>query len=136
MIQPVVVLFAVFGALLGACGLGLAATGVVMLVEGNEAGVVGVCGLLICYGGYLFGRAAGRVRRDLHEHPLSEQQQRSRKRSVGLFLGSTLTLIVGAATLPGPTIVHVVMVVTALLLLPLMLAREFEPPKKHKPSDG
>ena len=132
-----VVLFAVFGALLGACGVGLAATGVWMLVEGNAAGVVGVvCGLPICYGGYLFGRAAVRVRRNLHEHPLSGARRRSRQRTVGFFLAYTASSIVGALILPVPTLFRVVMIVTALLVLPLMLAREFEPAKKQNPSGG
>lgn len=132
-----VVLFAIFGALLAACGLGLGALGIGMLVGGNTAGVVGVlCGLPICYGGYLFGRAAVRVRRDSHEHPLSEQRQRSRQRKVGFFLTYTASLIVGAVTLPVPAVVRAVMVISALLVLPAMLAREFEPAKKHKSPRG
>ena len=133
----VIVVFALFGALLASCGVGFVALGIAMLIEGNSAGIVGViCGLPICYGGYLFGRAAIRVRRDLHEHPLNIQQRRSRQRKLHFFLGYTASLIVGAVTLPVPTILRVIMAVCAVLVLPVMLAREFEPAKRHEPPSG
>jgi hypothetical protein len=40
--SAVVVLFAIFGALLAICGLGLVSVGIGMLIEGTGAGVLGV----------------------------------------------------------------------------------------------
>jgi hypothetical protein len=51
-----------------------------------------------------------------------------------LFVASSASLILGAVALSGATLVRVVMVITVLLVLPLTLAREFEPAKKRKPS--
>ena len=133
----VVVLFAIFGALLASCGVGLVAVGTGMLVEGNAAGVVGVlCGLPACYGGYLFWRAAVRIRRDLHEHPLNWQQQRSRRGKIRFLLGYTVVSIVGSLTLPVPGLVRVLMVVAALVVVPVILAGQFEPAKRPKSSGG
>ena len=108
-----------------------------MLFEGNGAGLVGVlCGLPVCYGAYLFARAAVRERRDLQEHQLNEHQRRSRRTKLRFILGYTATLIVGAITLPVPGTLRVVMAIAALLVVPLILAREFEPAKKHRPRGG
>jgi len=131
------VLFALFGALLASCGIGFTSLGIVMLIEGNSAGIVGViCGLPVCYGGYLFGRAAVRVRRDLHERPPDGQERRSRQKKLHHFLSYTASLIVGAVILPVPTVLRVVMAVAALLVLPVLLAREFEPATRRKPPGG
>ena len=132
-----VILFAIFGALLAGCGVGLVALGIGMLFESNSAGVVGViCGLPACYGSYLFWRAALRVRRDLHDRPPSLQQQRSRRRKVGALLGYTAATIAGVFTLPMPGLIRVLTVVATLIVVPVILAAEFEPPKRRKPSGG
>lgn len=129
-----VVVFAIFAVLLGICGGGLIVMGIVMLAEGTGAGVVGIiCGLPVTYGTYLFGRAAARVHRELRVHPPDEKQQESRRRSVRGVLGYTAAMIVGAVALPAPGAVRVLMAVSALLVMPLILARDFEPGKKRKP---
>ena len=129
-----VALFVIFGALLGACGVGLVGLGIGMLAEGQGAGVVGiVCGLPVCYGAYLFGRAAFRTRRDLQAHPLKPEQRRSRRARVRFVLVYTVSLIVGAVALPGPTPFRVLMAAFAVLVVPVILAGEFEPPKRHQP---
>jgi hypothetical protein len=133
----VVVLFWIFGALLASCGLGLVGLGTAMLAESNEAGAVGVlCGPPVCFGAYLFARAAVRARRDLHEHPLSEPQRRSRRTKLRFLVGYTASLIIGAIALPVPGTLRVIMVIAALLVVPPILALEFEPAKKRKPSGG
>jgi hypothetical protein len=131
----VIVLFAVVAALLGAFGLGFATWGVVLIAEGHAGvGLVGVIlGLPPSYGAYLFGRAAVRVRRDLREHPPSEQQESYRRRKVHYYVGYTAAVVIGAVVLPVPAILRVLMVVGALLALPPMLAWEFEPSRKRKP---
>jgi hypothetical protein len=130
----VVVLFAIFAAVLASCGVGLSALGVGMLAEGTGAGVIGIiCGLPVCYGAYLFGRAAIRTRRDLHTHPPDADQLQTRRRAVRGVVGYTVAMIVGAVALPAPAAVRVLMAVSALLLMPLILARDFEPRKKRKP---
>jgi hypothetical protein len=133
----VVVLFAIFGALLASCGVGLSALGIGMLVEGNTAGIGGiVCGLPACYGAYLFGRAAIRLRRDLHDHPLSVRQRRTRQGKLRYLLFYTASLIAAAVMMPVPTGVRVLLGVGAVLVVPLFLAREFEPAKNHDSSGG
>ncbi len=103
-----------------------------MLIEGDPAGVVGLgCGLPVCYGAYLFFRAAVRVRRELRRHPLTAEQRRSRRGMVRFVLGYTAFSIVGAVGLPVPTLVRVVMGISALAVMPLLLARQFEPAKKQ-----
>lgn len=132
----VVALFAIFGALLASCGVGLVGLGIGMLSEGNSAGIVGVaCGLPVCYGGYLFGRAAFRVRRGLRERPLNSRERRSRRRKVRFLLSYTASSIGGAIALPAPGAVRVLMVIGALLVVPVISAREFEPAKRHESPD-
>jgi hypothetical protein len=130
-------LFAIFGALLAACGAGLAALGIVMLAGGNGPGIVGVfAGVPLCYAAYLFARAAVRERRELREHPPDARQRRLRQAKVRFLLVYATALIVGVFVLPLPGAVRFLMVVAALLLVPLVLAREFEPAKKNRKSRG
>ena len=132
-----IVLFAFVGLALSACGLGLVGVGVGLAVEGSVgAGALGLaCGLLVSYGGYLFGRAAVRTRRQLHDHPLTPPEARSRRASVKHVLAYTTAVIVGDLVLPVPTGVRVVAAIGALLVVPLILVVDIEPPKRPLQQD-
>jgi hypothetical protein len=133
----VVVLFAIFGALLSVCGIGLVAVGVGMMAEGTGAGVALIlCGLPVCYGAYLFGRAAIRLRRELHDRPPNTDEKQARRKSVRGVLGYTAAMIAGAIALPAPGAVRVLMAVSAVLVMPVILARDFEPRKRREPPES
>jgi hypothetical protein len=128
-----VIVFAIFGAFLAICAIGLSGLGIGMLIDGNSAGVVGaLCGLPVGYGGYLFWRAAVRVRRDLRDQPPNPEERRSHQATVRFLLGYAASLIIGAFVVPVPGVLRVVMIFAALCVLPLILARKFEPTQKRK----
>ena len=126
------ILFGLFGLFLAACGVAIAGSGIDVLVAGDPAGLFGVgCGLPVFYGAYLFGRAAIRVRRDLRARSLTDDERHSRRRKAGFFVVYAASLIASAAALPGAAVPRVVMAIVAILVLPLLLAREFEPPRRR-----
>jgi hypothetical protein len=128
-----VVLFAVVALAVSACALILIGVGAGLLVEGEfgAAAFLSACGAFVSYGGYLFARAAIRTRRHLRAHPLSEPQLRARRANVKHVLAYTAAVIVGYLVLPAPTGVRVVAVIGAVLVVPLILVVDVEPPKER-----
>lgn len=127
----VIVVFALFAVMLGVAGSGLVGLGAVMATRGEVGGgLVGLSmGVLVLYGGYLFTRVAWRTRRALlSDSPV--ERSNIRKRALGSLL-YLLVVAAGDAVMPAPTPVRVIGAIGAVLLLPLVLAREFEPPKKR-----
>lgn len=129
----VAVLFALVATGLAAFGLGLLGLGAVLVAQGSVAGgsIAAGCGALIAYGSYLFGRAAVRTRAAVRAQTLTATEVRIRRRNVWHVLGYALVVIVSDLALPFPTAVRVIGVVTILLAVPLILAVDFEPPKKE-----
>jgi hypothetical protein len=127
-----VVLFALVAAAFVVVGLYFVVAGAVFLVRGDLAGVMGLIGVLVLYGAYLFARVAWRVRRDAVEHPPSPEQRRVRRRTVGSVIAGTVAQAAFTFGLPVPTAVRVVSVVVALIVVPLILARDFEPSKPRR----
>jgi hypothetical protein len=129
----VIVVFALFAVMLGAAGSGLVGLGAVMATRGEVGpGLLGVAiGLLVLYGAYLFARVARRTRRALLSDPCSPSERSdTRKRALAVF-AYVLAAAAGSALMPAPIAVRVMAAIGALLVLPLLLAREFEPPKSE-----
>jgi protein-S-isoprenylcysteine O-methyltransferase Ste14 len=89
--------------------------------------VLSVC-VFVLYGAYLFARVAWRTRRALLFDSPAERRD-IRKRAL-VSLACLLSVAAGDAVMPAPTLVRVMGALLAVLLLPLVLAREFEPPKR------
>ncbi len=125
-----IVLFVFFALILAAAGFGMAGLGVVMAVQGEVgAGLFGlVIGALILYGAYLFARVAWRTRRSIQTDTAPAQQGERRKR-IHAVVASVLVLAASSVFMPVPAALRVIGVITALLALPVILARDFEPPK-------
>ncbi len=129
----VIVVFALFAVMLGAAGSGLVGLGSVMATRGEVgAGLLSLAiGVLVLYGAYLFARVARRTRRAVLSDPSSPAERtETRKRALGVF-AYALTVAAGSALTPVLTPVRVIGAIGALLVLPLLLAREFEPPKSR-----
>lgn len=128
----VALLFATIGGLLVAQGLlvffvGFSGGGVVGLVE---AGL----GVLPLYASYLFARAAIRSRRASNETPLTSAETRERRDRTRTLVWYTVANITAAIFLPVPGVLKGAMIATNLVVLPLVLAREVEPPKRKRQS--
>jgi hypothetical protein len=129
----VIVVFALFAVMLGAAGFSLVGLGGVMATRGEVgAGLLSLAvGVLVLYGAYLFARVARRTRRALLSDPSSPiERSDTQKRALGVF-AYAFAVAAGSALMPVPTPVRVIGVISALLVLPLLLAREFEPPKNR-----
>jgi hypothetical protein len=132
-----VALFMLVAAAFAACGLGLVGLGIVLAVEGTVAGgLIGAgCGVVIAYGAYLFGRAAIRIRYQLHAEPLTPVQTKARRSNVEHVLGYIAIIVIAELLLPVSTGVRVIAIIGALLLAPSLLVVDLEPPKRRKPGD-
>ena len=128
----VIFLIGLFAVMLGAAGSGLVGLGAVMTARGDVgAGLLGVAvGLFVLYGAYLFARAAWRTRRALLSE--SPAERRNTRRQALVSVASLLAVAAGNAVMPAPTPLRVIGAICAILLLPLVLAREFEPRKKKR----
>jgi hypothetical protein len=104
-----------------------------MMAEGSiGAGALGAaCGMVVVYGGYLFGRAAVRTRRQLRLNAGTPSDRRVRRTNVRQVLGYVAMVAVSNLLLPVETGVRVLLAVVALLVAPLILAVRFEPAKKR-----
>jgi hypothetical protein len=127
-----VVFFALVAALFAALGLGLTAMAVAMATSDLGGLVVVGIGLFVCYGGYLFGRAAVRTRRELRLHPPTPEERLSRRRNIRHTVIFVAVMGLGNLALPLPMGVRVISAVGPLLILPLVLVVDFEPPKKRR----
>ena len=132
------VIFVVFGVMLGSCGLGLTGMGAWMALSGSVGpeGLGMACGLLVTYGAYLFGRAAVRTRRELTAHPPTPKERTARRSAVRHIVGFSICVVVVSTAAPVPAFLRMVGVVTVVLVVPLFLAVEFEPPKNRPPGSG
>jgi hypothetical protein len=132
-----VALFALFAACLAAAGLYLAGIGAVDGYRGDwGTASFAICiGAFVNYGAYLFARAAWRTRRERRTHPATPAEKTTRRRVVRGYLLFALAQAAFAFALPGsvPGGVRVLSVIGVVLVIPLWLAREFEPPKRTRP---
>jgi hypothetical protein len=128
------VVLLIFGVVLGCCGLGLTGLGVSMVGTGSVGpGGLGLAvGLLTSYGAYLLVRAAVRTRRELKGHPPSPTERAERRGAVRSIVGFTLAAAVASVFLPIPGFERVIVVIVLVLVVPLHLAAEFEPPKNKR----
>ena len=131
----VVVVIVLFATMLGAAGGGLVGLGVAMAARGEVGpGILAiVIGLVVSYGAYLFVRAAWRTRRALHAYPVTTDQRNDRRRRVWAIVGYGFAVAAGSVFAPVPGPVRVLSVVAGLLAIPVLLAVEFEPPKRRPP---
>jgi len=90
---------------------------------------------VIAYGAYLFGRAAIRIRYQLHAEPLTPVQTKARRSNVEHVLGYIAIIVIAELLLPVSTGVRVIAIIGALLLAPSLLVVDLEPPKRRKPGD-
>jgi hypothetical protein len=106
-----------------------------MAVAGSAGpGSLGIAaGLLTSYGAYSFGRAAVRTRRQLKNHPPTRKERVARRSAVRYIVGFTVYVAVVNVALPVPALLRVVSVITVVLVVPVYLAVEFEPPKNRPP---
>jgi hypothetical protein len=116
--------------------------GGLLLVQGT-LGVLGVAGAgvgagvfemvvaaLPFYGAYLFGRVALRVRRQQNQRPATAVEKGKRRHKVRGLLAFMVVNVVSVLGLPLPGVVKGVVLMTNLVAVPLVLARDFEPPKR------
>ena len=126
----VIAVFVVFALLLAGSGFGLVGVGVAVLLRGEVAGLLGLAiGVLILFGAYLFGRVAWRTRRASRELRPGTAGRRKRARAM---LASAVAMAAGSVFMPFPVPVRVISIIMAFLVLPLLLAFEFEPPKRKQ----
>jgi hypothetical protein len=129
-----VVIFLLFGGFLGAAGVALVGAAIV-LVARHDVGpaLLGVAlGSFVLYGAYLFGRVAFRVRREALMHPLTPEATASRRRIVRGYLAVAVAQAVALFAVPVPGLVRGVGAVIAILVVPLVLATEFEPRRRER----
>jgi peptidoglycan/LPS O-acetylase OafA/YrhL len=128
----VIGVFLLFATMLGAAGGGLVGLSGVMAARGEAgAGALSlVIGLVALYGAYLFARAAWRTSRAFR---VATPDERSdwRKRACAI-VGYAFLVAAGSVFTPVPAPVRVIGAVVALLVVPVVLAREFEPPKRKR----
>jgi Ca2+/Na+ antiporter len=134
----VVVLLAMFSALLTACGLGLFGLGLWMGVQAELAGGFLSCavGLLTLYGAYLFGRASYPTRSVARDHPPTLAEVQGRRATVRVAL---LTGLGGGATAtfsPDPGAAKVVGAIVLALGVVVGLAAQIEPRRARRKADG
>jgi hypothetical protein len=128
-----VAVFLLFATMLGAAGGGLVGLGGVMAARGEVGpGAFSlVIGVVVLYGAYLFARVAWRTSRAFRLAKPDEQSD-WRKRACAI-VGYAFLVAAGSVFTPLPAPVRVMSAVGALLVLPVVLAREFEPPKRKRP---
>jgi high-affinity Fe2+/Pb2+ permease len=130
----VTVIFGVFAALLGAVAAYCVGFGVNFLARGElGGGIFGLAvGILVGYGTYLFARAAWRTGREIRRHPLTSPERARRRKRVWSIIGSGIVLVLNSLLMPMPATARVIGVVVALIVLPVVLAVEFEPSKRKR----
>jgi hypothetical protein len=116
----------------------LVGLGGVMAVRGEAGpGILAIAiGLVVSYGAYLFMRAAWRTRRALHAHPGTANQRNARRQRAWAIVGYGFLVAAGSVFAPVPVPVRVLSAVGALLVVPAVLAVEFEPPKRRPPKQA
>ena len=128
-------LFALVGFCFAAIAAFLVGQGCVVLTDGHSAaGTLEFCiGLFVSYGAYLFTRAAWRTHRD-STRPRAGDNQAARRRMTRGYLLFGFAQAAFALALPNivPGAVRVLSAVGAILVIPLLLAHEVEPPKRSK----
>lgn len=124
-------ILALFATLLGATGGGLTGLGVAMAGRGEVApGLLSMAiGVLTAYGAYLFGRAAWRTSRALRGHP---EERGARRKQTKALIGNVIAIVASCVLAPVPIPARVLGAIGAVLTLPMLLAREIEPPKRKR----
>jgi hypothetical protein len=129
-----VAIFLLFGGLLGSAGVALAGAAIVLAAR-HETGpaLLGVAlGCFVLYAAYLFGRVAFRVRREALVHPLTSEATARRRRIARGYLALAVAQAVAVFAVPMPGLVRVVGAIIAILVVPLVLASEFEPWRRER----
>jgi hypothetical protein len=128
----VIALFVLFALMLFVAGGGLVGAGIAMLLHGDiVGGLVGAAmGASVLFGAYSFARVAWRTKRQSGELPASAISNRRRRARSLLALLAAVTA--SGLLLPVPLPVRLISIVCAVMVLPVLLAREFEPAKRAR----
>jgi hypothetical protein len=128
------ILLVLVSAAFGALGLLCLGFGIESAVRGaafDTSVYVGVS-VLCFYPSYLLGRAAVRARRELIANPLTPDEKRSRhKMFSGVLIYYTVLGIATVLFVPYPAEVKVIVAIASIVAAALVVAQEFEPPKKR-----
>jgi len=125
----VVVLAWVCALFFALCGFGLIVAGV--YAGGGGLGVGVGLGVVVAGGSIPFVRAARRMNKVRREEPVTEAERRSGRRKVRAILGFYAACGLSAVLSPGPGIVRVISVIAMVLVVPLVLIREFDHAKRQ-----
>ena len=127
------ILLVLVSAVFGALGLLCLGFGIESAVRGaafDTSVYVGVS-VLCFYPSYLLGRAAVRSRREVIAKPLTPDEAKSRHTMVNGVLIYTVSGIAAVLFVPYPTEVKVIFAIVSVVAAALVVAQDFEPPKKR-----